>query len=349
MTLFRPRTKERIALAVIVCLATATAAHAQTIADIANYSGPDRTQKLIDGAKREGAVSLYSSAVIADSNAIAAAFEQKYGVKLQLWRGSSEDILRRAVTEHRGGRDDVDVAETAGTEVEGLQRERLLAQITSPVFADLIPQAVVPQRAWVMSRLSIFTAAYNSALIKPADVPKSYDELTDPKWKGKLGVEADDANWFMTLAGALGEDKTVALFRAIVANNGMSLRKGHTLLANLVVAGEVPLALTAYGYRIVELKGKGAPIEGIALPPAVALPTGIAVFAKAPHPYAAALFMDFFLSDGQRFLLERGNVPTNRTVQEPPPGLILVDVAKFLDQGDKWTKLFKEVFTGQGR
>jgi iron(III) transport system substrate-binding protein len=333
--------------AIVICLAIATAAHAETIADIANYSGADRTQKLIDGAKKEGVVSLYSSAVVADSNAIAAAFERKYGVKVELWRGSSEDILRRAVTEHRGGRDDVDVVETAGTEVEGIERERLLQRISSPLFADLIPQAVEPQRAWVMSRLSIFTAAYNTALIKPAEVPKSYGELVDPKWKGKLGVEADDGNWFMTLAGALGEDKTVALFRAIVAANGMSLRKGHTLLANLVVAGEVPLALTAYGYRIAELQGKGAPIAGVVIPPAVALPTGIAVFAHAPHPYAAALFMDFFLSDAQRFLLERGNVPTNRTVQEPPPGLTLVDVAKFLDQGDKWTKLFKEVFTGQ--
>ena len=171
-------------LVVLVCLVVVSPANAQSFADIANYSGPDRTQKLIDGAKREGAVSLYSSAVIADSNAIAAAFEQKYGVKLQLWRGSSEDILRRAVTEHRGGRDDVDVAETAGTEVEGLERERLLQRISSPLFADLIPQAVEPQRAWVMSRLSIFTAAYNTALIKPADVPKSYDELADPKWKG---------------------------------------------------------------------------------------------------------------------------------------------------------------------
>jgi iron(III) transport system substrate-binding protein len=80
------------------------------------------------------------------------------------------------------------------------------------------------------------------------------------------------------------------------------------------------------------------------LPPAVALPTGIAVFAHAPHPYAAALFMDFFLGDGQRILHDRGNVPTNRTVQEPPRGLTFVDVAKFLDEGDKWTKLFKETF-----
>ena len=229
--------------------------------------------------------------------------------------------MRRAVTEHRGGRDDVDVAETAGTEMEGLRREQLLQEISSPVFADLIPQAVAPHRPWVTSRLSIFTAAFNTTLIKPEDAPKTYEDLTDPQWKGKLGVEADDGNWFMSIAGAMGEDKAVALFRNIVARNGMSVRKGHTLLSNLVVAGEVPLALTVYGYRVNELKAKGAPIDGTVLPPAVALPTGIAVFAHAPHPYAAALFMDFFLGDGQRILAERGNVPTNRTVKEPPPGL----------------------------
>jgi iron(III) transport system substrate-binding protein len=336
-------------LLIIVCLAAAIPAHAENIADIASLSGPDRTQRLIDGAKKESVISLYSSAVTDDSNAIAAAFEKKYGVKVQLWRGSSEDILRRAVTEHRGGRNDVDVAETAGTEMEGLRREQLLQEVSSPVFAELIPQAVAPHRPWVTSRLSIFTAAFNTTLIQPKDTPKTYEDLTDPQWKGKLGIEADDANWFMSIAGAMGEDKAVALFRNIVARNGMSMRKGHTLLSNLVVAGEVPLALTVYGYRINELKAKGAPIDGTVLPPAVALPTGIAVFAQAPHPYAAALFMDFFLGDGQRILLDRGNVPTNRTVREPPPGLAFVDVAKFLDQGDKWTKLFKEIFASGGR
>src|SRR5580693_3213290 len=144
--------------AIIVCLVVANAASAETVADIANISGPNRTQRLIDGAKKESVVSLYSSAVTDDSNAIAIAFEKKYGVKVQLWRGSSEDILRRAITEHRGGREDVDVAETAGTEMEGLRREQLLQEISSPIFADLIPQAVAPHRPWVTSRLSIFTA-----------------------------------------------------------------------------------------------------------------------------------------------------------------------------------------------
>src|ERR1700693_5085179 len=149
-------------LAITVCLVVATTASAETIADIASLSGPDRTQRLIDGAKKEGVVSLYSSAVTDDSNAIAAAFEKKYGVKVTLWRGSSEDILRRAVTEARGGRYAVDVAETAGTEMEGLDREKLLQEMSSPVLADLNPRAVAPHRAWITGRLSIFTAAYNT-------------------------------------------------------------------------------------------------------------------------------------------------------------------------------------------
>jgi len=322
-------------------------ADAQTIADIAGYSGPDRTQRLIDGAKKEGTLSLYSSAEVNDTLAITGAFEKAYGVKVQLWRGSSEDVLRRAVTEAHGGRYDVDVAETAGTEMEGLQREQLLQEMSSPVFAALMPQAVVPHRGWVTDRLSIFTAAFNTGSVKPVDAPKTYDDLADPKWRGKLGIEADDGNWLMSVAAAMGEDKALPLFRKIVATNGMSIRKGHTLLSNLVVAGEVPLGLTVYGYRVNELKMKNAPIEGVVLPPAIALPTGIGVFAKSPHPYAAALFMDFYLTEGERILAARGNVPTNRTVKEPPPGLILVDVAKYLDEGDRWTKLFKETFAAR--
>lgn len=327
-------------------LSFALPAHAQSAAEIARYSGPDRTQRLIEGAKKEGLVTIYSSAVIADTNAIIQAFEKKYGVRVRLWRGSSDDILRRAVTEARGERYDADLAETAGDSMEGLQRERLLAEVSSPVFAQLMPGAVMPHRGWIADRLSVFTVAYNTTLIKPADVPKSYADLTDPKWKGKLGVddEADDSSWFMSVAEAMGKDKALTLFRKIVATNGISVRRGHTLLANLVVAGEVPLALNVYGYRVTALKKSGAPIDGVVLPPAFALPTGIGLLAKAPHPNAALLLLDFYLTDGQRILAERGNVPTNRTVAEPPPGVSLIDNGKFLDNEDEWMKRFKSTF-----
>jgi iron(III) transport system substrate-binding protein len=337
-------------IAIAASCAFEGSAQTQTVADLAHYSGPDRTQRLIEGAKKEGVVTLYSSAVIADTDAIVDAFEKKYGVQVRLWRGSSDDILRRAVTEARGGRNDADLAETAGNAMEGIEREKLLAEVASPVFAQLMPEAVVPHRGWIADRLSVFTAAYNTTVIKPADVPKTYQDLTDPRWQGKLGIsnEADDANWFMAVADAMGQDKAIALFRKIATTNGISVRRGHTLLSNLVVAGEVPLALNLYGYRVTALKEHAAPVEAIVLPPAFALPTGIGAMAKAPHPNAALLLLDFYLTDGQRILAERGNVPTNRTVAEPPPGVGLLDVAKFLDQQDKWTRLFKEVFAGGG-
>jgi iron(III) transport system substrate-binding protein len=232
--------------------------------------------------------------------------------------------------------------------MEGLQRERLLTEVSSPVFAQLMPGAVIPHRGWIADRLSVFTVAYNTTLIKPADVPKSYADLTDPKWKGKLGVddEADDSSWFMSVAEAMGKDKALTLFRRIVATNGMSVRRGHTLLANLVVAGEVPLALNVYGYRVTALKKSGAPIDGVVLPPAFALPTGIGLLAKAPHPNAALLLLDFYLTEGQRILAGRGNVPTNRTVAEPPVGVSLIDNGKFLDHEDEWTWLFRNTFAG---
>ena len=320
-------------------------AHAQTspLATIASYSGADRAQRVIEGAKKEGALTLYSSGTHEDIGSVIYAFEKKYGLPVRFWRGSSEDILRRTMTEARASRFDVDVADTAGPEMEAMQREKLLHEITSPVFAELMAQAVAPRRAWVMSRLNVFTAAANTNMVSAADAPRSYHDLTDRGWKGRLGIEADDVGWFLTVLGIIGEEKGLELFRGIVAKNGMSVRKGHTLLANLVAAGEVPLALTLYGYRVEAMKKAGAPIAPVTLAPVVALPNATAVFRRAPHPHAAVLFVDFFLGEGQRILAARGSVPTNKSVQ-PPPAVTLVDSAKVLDEGEKWTKLFNETF-----
>jgi iron(III) transport system substrate-binding protein len=320
-------------------------AHAQgsALADIASYGGADRTQRLIEGARKEGALTLYSSAPLDDINAVTYAFEKKYGVRIRFWRGSSEDILRRTMTEARASRFEVDVADTAGPEMEALQREKLLHEITLPVFAELMPQAVAPRRAWIMSRLNVFTAAANTNAVSAAEMPRSYHDLADRKWKGRLGIEADDVGWFLTVLGIIGEKKGLELFRGIVAKNGISVRKGHTLLANLVAAGEVPLALTLYGYRVEAMRKAGAPITPVTLAPVVALPNASAVFRRAPHPHAAVLFVDFFLSEGQRILAARGNVPTNASVK-PPLEVALVDSARLLDEGDKWTKLYNETF-----
>jgi iron(III) transport system substrate-binding protein len=340
----------RAALLVVALLSCSESAKAQTLAELATYSGPDRTQRLIAGAKREGTVTLYSSATLADQSAILGAFQAKYGIKVQQWRGSSEDIRNRTLTEHAGGRFDADLAETAGSEMEIMVREQLLQALTTPAAAALIPQARMPHQSWIATRLSVFVGAYNTNIVKPADVPRGYEDLRDPKWKGKLGIELDDANWFLSVVGFLGEQKGLRLFHDIVAANGISIRKGHTLLANFVGSGEVPLALTAYSYRVEQMKNvEGAPVELLYLPPVVALPTGAGVFKKAPHPHAALLLLDFYLTDAQKILADREAVPTDPRAKALPKDLIFVDLPKFLDEGEKWTKLFQDTFVNQAR
>ena len=328
---------------------TGSAAYAQ--ADIATYQGADRTQRLIEGAKKEGTLTIYTSATVEDMAALTAAFEKKYGVKTQVWRASSENIIQRAATEARGNRFDVDVFETDGVAMEAVHREKLLQEVKTPLLAELMPEAIRPHRQWIGDRVQIFTAAYNTRLVKKDELPKTYEDLTNPKWKGKLGIEADDHDWFSAVVSSMGEEKGLKLFREIVAKNGLSVRKGHTLLANLVVSGEVPLALTTYLYKVLQFKASGAPIDYLVLPPEIARAQGTGMARKAPHPYAAVLFIDFLLSDAQAILAQRDFIPTNVKVKPLPEDMTLkfVDPAKILDENTKWENLYKDIITNPAR
>ena len=337
----------RFVLAAIVLALALAPARAQTVEELALYSGPDRTERLIAGARKEGALTIYSSLVVSDMGAIMKAFEAKYGVKATHWRGSSEDIRTRVTREYAAGRYEADIAETAGPDMEAMVREQVLQKVVTPVSKELIPQASFPHGQWIATRLSVFAGAYNTNVIKRTEAPKTYQDLLNPRFKGKLAIEAEDSNWFMTTVLSMGEARGIKLFRDIVVANGMSIRKGHTLLANLVPTGEVPLALTAYSYRVEQLKNEGAPVEIVYLPPPVGVPTGVGMFRRAPHPHAALLFEDFILTDGQKILADREAVPTNPKVKAAPAGLLFVDVARYLDEGEKWTRLFKETFAAR--
>jgi iron(III) transport system substrate-binding protein len=327
------------------------AAPALAQADIATYQGADRTQKLVEGAKKEGTLTIYTSATVDDMAALTGAFQQKYGVKVNVWRASSENIIQRAATEARGNRFDVDVFETDGVAMEAVHREKLLQVVDSPYLKELIPQAIPAHKEWIGDRVQIFTAAYNTRLVKKADLPKTFADLLDPKWKGKLGIEAGDYDWFSAVVSEMGEENGLKFFRDLVTKNGLSVRKGHTLLANLIVSGEVPLSLTIYLYKVVQLKNDGAPIDWLALPPEVARAQGTGLSRKPPHPHAGVLFMDFLLSDAQAILAKRDFIPTNIKVKPLPDGLTLkfVDPAKLLDENDKWEKLFKDIVINQAR
>jgi iron(III) transport system substrate-binding protein len=295
---------------------------------------------------------VYTSLNLKDSVPITQAFEKKYGVKIELWRSSSEKVLQRAVTEARASRHDADVIETNGPQLESLYREKGLQPIYSPHLKDLMPQARMKHGFWVGTRINMFVQSYNTNLVKKDELPKSYADLANPRWKGRLGIEAEDEDWFAMIIKELGEEAGLRTFREIVRVNGLSVRKGHTLLAGLVASGEIPLALTTYSHGAEKMKNKGAPVEWFAIAPAIGRANGIGVTTKPPHPHAAALFVDFLLSpEGQQILQKGGYVPANLRVKDRAQALPLkfVDPAVILDEDAKWKKLWQEVVLSGSR
>ena len=327
-----------------VC-AVALAQTPKGIAELATYAGPDRDQALIDGARKEGGLTLYTSQQMADTTPIIEAFEKKYGLKVTVWRASPDAVVPRVVNEARSRHYAFDVVETEGQAMEALQREHQLQAIKSPVIGTLIPQALRPHGEWIGTRLLMFSLAYNTNLVKKAELPKSWADLADPKWKGRLGIEVKDDEWFSSLMQAMGEDKGLPLFRKIVAVNGLSVRRGHSLLTNLVASGEVPLALTVYNARVQQLKDKGGPIDWFVLQPALAQLNGAGVSRYAPHPYAAVLFFDFLLSEGQGISARRDVISVSKAYPSPLADFPfrVIDPAKVIDEGAKWTQVYQEL------
>ena len=135
---------------------------------------------VLERAKKEGAVTLYTSMQLTDSRPLTEAFEKKHGIKVSLWRASGEKVAQRVITEARGARFDVDVVETDGAQMEILHRERQLAPMTAMSLAD-IPAHIVPaHKGYVPTRLSLYVLAYNTRRVRASEGPNSYDDLLDP-------------------------------------------------------------------------------------------------------------------------------------------------------------------------
>src|SRR6266498_697561 len=302
-------------------------------------------------AQKEGSLTLYTSFAEKDLPPLTAAFEKEYGVKVKVWRAGSEKVLQRTLAEAAARRYEVDAIHSSALEMETLHREKILQAVASPYSADLIAGALRPHGEWVATYLSVWVQAYNTKHVKKEDLPGTFQDLLDPKWKGKLGIEANVSEWCSIVVVHLGEEKGIRLFRDLVRGNGIPVRTGHSLLNNMVIAGEVPLALTVYNFMAEAARRKGAAIDWFVLEPAVARMSGIGIARRAPHPNAALLFYDFMLStEAQELLVAMEYAPTRANVPSPLAmrRFTLVDPALALDQSDKWARSFEEVILKRG-
>jgi iron(III) transport system substrate-binding protein len=307
-------------------------------------------QRLAAAAKREGTLNYYTSIPEKDVGVLAEDFRRRYGVRINLWRASSVKVLQRAAAEARANRWEFDVASVSSPEMEAMHREQLLQEVRSGHHADLLPEAMPSHRAWVPQFLNVFVQAYNTARIRKDDLPQSYAELADPKWNGRLGVEAADSEWYCGVIKNMGEEKGAKLFRDIVATAGWSVRSGHSLLANLVASGEVPLALTVYSYRIEQLKGAGAPVEWFGIDPVIGRSNGVGASRRPPHPNAALLFYEYLISDAQPLMVKMNYLAASRKAASSLRGVKVrfIDAGTSLDELERCAKAFDELNGGRG-
>jgi iron(III) transport system substrate-binding protein len=314
---------------------------------LTQYAGADRAERIVRAAKDEGELNFYTSIAQSDIAPLVDPFEQRYGIKVNVWRAGDEQVVQRCVAESQGKRFIVDAVHTGSSFLDALRREKILQPVASPLHAQLLPETLPAHRMWASTMLSVWVQTYNTNIIKRSDLPTRFEDLLAPHWKGKLGIEAKSADWFATVATQMGGEPGVRFFHTLVEKNGVSARVGNSLLTNLVAAGEVPLGLEVYNYMPAQAKRKGAPIDWFLMEPAAARANGVAVTNHAPHPAAALLMYDYLLSvDAQRILASLDYVPTNRTVASPLQDvkITLVDPAMPLKQKIAWTQTFNQIF-----
>ena len=268
---------------------------------------PASAQSLIDGAKKEGQVVFYASMEAASAQRITASFEKKFPfIKVDATRIGSERMATRLVAEAQARKVRADVVQQSAFDFYGVFQKGLFESYFSPERAAFPGEYRDEKGFWMMPAATLNVIAYNKRMVPANEVPKSFFDLTEPKWKGQLMMDENESKWMAGMIQYYGEAKTMDLMRRL-AQQEIQFRTGHTLLQTLVAAGERAVVVVAFANGVNRLKKESAPIEWISADPVIGLTFGMAVVKDAPHPNAARLFNDFLLSrEGQEAIAADG-------------------------------------------
>ena len=289
---------------------------------IANAASAER-EKMLEGAKKEGRLVLYTGMDTDEANQYAREFTKRYPfIKPEIFRSSGESVQTRFLTEHRANVHNADIFQTSIVQVYQLKNTGLLGKYVSEESHAYGEGFKDPQGYWTAFYLIPYVIGYNTRLVSPKDVPSSYEDLLHPKWKGQIALETEEYQWFYHLIEIMGKEKGLAYMKKLAGQN-LQLRKGHTLLAQLVAAGEMAMAVVVYSNRVERMKNSGAPIDWVRFKgPTITAINAIAIPEKAPHSNAAKLFVDFVLSkEGQYLLRGLRRIPARSDVFPDPPSL----------------------------
>jgi ABC-type Fe3+ transport system substrate-binding protein len=310
-----------IVLAFALAVTSAGGARAQSPGEILLYRGPDREQKLIEGARKEGQAVIYGALIQNQAmRPIADGFAKKYPfIKISTWRADSEDIVQKASAEVRASNVVADLIE--GT---GAGELAVAANIVQPYFSPAVlafPEAYRdPNNLWAPTRLSYYSIAYNTRLVPPDKAPKRYEDLLDPQWKGRIawriGSSTGTPLFITNLRLAWGEERARAYFDKLKEQKLVNFGAGSArTLVDRVIAGEYSIALNIFAHHPLISKGKGAPVNSQLMDPVASTAATMSAVKGLHHPYSAMLLADYILSkEGQGILASAEYFPVDPAV-----------------------------------
>jgi iron(III) transport system substrate-binding protein len=292
----------------------AVAQDASVIERIATYKGADREKMLIDGAKKEGTLTFYTTLTINQAvRPLVAGFEKKYPfVKVRYSRDNPPEMLQKLTAEARAKNYVTDVYESTGLEVPARK-----ADINRPFWspeADAYPaDRKSAQGYYVPSRYSYLGVCYNTDLVKPADVPHKFEDLLDPKWKGKMAWSSTVIGSILFITGVrnfMGEEKAEAYLQKLAKQDVAPIASTNRAVVDRIIAGEYALCLDSFLHHPIISANKGAPVAPDPMNPVLTLVSSVMLPKYPPHPYAAMLFIDYLLSvEGQTVLRQADYFP----------------------------------------
>lgn len=274
----------------------------------------DRENKLIEGAKKEPEMIWYTNTGLENANRYIQAFKKKYPfINAKVWRSKTRQVVQRTVAEARAGRHLVDVIKPSTDLLPVLLDAKILATYDTPVRAIYPSHAKASFYTNMNYAFRIFS--FNPRKVARKDVPKSWDDLLSPRWKNEILFDESSLEEVVSLLAVWGKEKTEKYFTRL-SQQQLLIRVGRDTTTQMMMAGEAPLAVTTYAYNSESLKASNAPIDWVAedLIPTLTYPLTLA--RNAPHPYSAALFYDFLLSEeGQKLIAGEGRVVAHPKVE----------------------------------
>ena len=349
----KPRRKARLLVCLIAVSLWLTAsgqacANVEPLLAEINRKPPEqRLKTLIEGAKKEGVVHYHGATNVNDMQDLLTGFRRQYPfIDVRYTRLGGPTVVNKIITEYRGGIFDIDAVSMRGTLIPELASKNFIAKYKSPE-TPFLRQGFADAEGYAAGYYATgYTLLYNSSRVKPTEVPKSYDDLLNPRWKGRLVMDREEYDWLAGMIVLMGESKAISFLKRLIDEQRLTFQRGHTLITQLVAAGEYDLLVDGYAQQALQFKTKAAPIDFVFMNPTVVKPpTVIAIGSKAPHPHAAALLADYHLAkETQEMMAQKLFYWTSRRDVKwtPEPGTDLRVLSSF-EWGPKYNNL-RELF-----